>query len=343
MPRAFSEPQIDCAVIFLFLCLFNSLFFCFAHALIHTFTYQFARRWLVPQRSNHNSQEGITFVLQNCHSGRRLFANAMKPPKKTSKKMHSSASLLKASSAKQAETGLGASLLQDNSNHGHDGENSLPEDHLWRLLPVPLDGEVDVSSGGGQKAYVLRNAASGRDLFARPPVPGEAWHVGVGAELALGHGDGLASLLRHSRESTSGDNTHPAAGGGENDTSSALLAPLHCRWLLLPQWHAAAQCGPHPAADVIDAIWGPSPTSSAAAAVTAASSSDVSMRVAGHGAEPLNEAEAQKVCQPRTMRMFYCFLRRSPSLFVLHSVPASGSINAFVPIRKTSVLFEYPI
>jgi hypothetical protein len=274
----------------------------------------------VPQRNNNNSQGGITFALQNCHSDRWLFANSIKPPKKKANKQQSSASLLKASSAKQAEKGLGAALLLNESNQDDDNDSLLmPEDHLWRFLPVPLDGDDDApdndgsgsgSSGGQGKAYVLRNAASGRDLFARPPLPGEAWHVGVGAELALfAHGDGLSSPRRHSRESTSGDHNNnsnntpagAAASGGEGDESSALLAPLHCRWLLLPQWQAAAQCGPHPAADAIAAIWGQSSSSLPAASASvgkgklATMSSSNRGADSGNGAEPINEAEAKKV------------------------------------------------
>jgi len=248
----------------------------------------------VPQRNNNNSQGGITFALQNCHSDRWLFANSIKPPKKKANKQQSSASLLKASSAKQAEKGLGAALLLNESN-----QDDAPDN----------DGSGSGSSGGQGKAYVLRNAASGRDLFARPPLPGEAWHVGVGAELALAHGDGLSSPLRHSRESTSGDHNNnsnntpagAAASGGEGDESSALLAPLHCRWLLLPQWQAAAQCGPHPAADAIAAIWGQSSSSLPAASASvgkgklATMSSSNEGADSGSGAEPINEAEAKKV------------------------------------------------
>jgi len=109
--------------------------------------------WLIPHNEVHH--EGgpvdLTFVVENAHSKRRLYAQPFKQRERTHR----------------LERGVGAIMPQP------DDFGALARAHpenRWRLVQHEATG-----------TFQLKNRSSDRLLFARQPRPGEPWHVGVGA------------------------------------------------------------------------------------------------------------------------------------------------------------------
>jgi hypothetical protein len=111
--------------------------------------------WLVPHREVHH--EGgpvdLTFVLENSHSRRRLYAQ----PFKQGERRH------------KLEKGVGAIMPDQHQDAATSIAREQPVNR-WRLVQHSETG-----------TFQLKNRASDRMLFARQPRPGEPWHVGVGA------------------------------------------------------------------------------------------------------------------------------------------------------------------
>lgn len=95
-------------------------------------------------------QKKLSFIVENSHSGRRLFTQSFQLGNKP-------------------EKGVGAQK--------HERGESVTSETRWALEPVRVEGKPTT--------YIIRNPGFGRALFARVPKQGEKWHVGVGAA-ALG-------------------------------------------------------------------------------------------------------------------------------------------------------------
>jgi len=107
-------------------------------------TFDDNRWWLLPQVAG----SSLTFVIENAHSGRRLYSQSFDQMK-----------------AVKPEKGIGAVRPVA-------GEPVWPETR-WVLEPHRVPDEPT--------SYVIRNTGSDRALYARLPRMGEKWHVGVGA------------------------------------------------------------------------------------------------------------------------------------------------------------------